>query len=101
MCLCVAHHYLHLDLHTAVRKLLNHALDPYERLHLSDRAREWTRSEGRALSWTASLRQHITGVTQWKGQRDCVCTRETITVKKTCWHRNTTQVSLDNMYTLM
>lgn len=37
VCLCVTYHYLHLDLHAAVRELLNHTLDPYERLHLSDR----------------------------------------------------------------
>lgn len=36
VCVCLDHHYLHLDLHTAVGELLNHALDPYERLYLSE-----------------------------------------------------------------
>lgn len=41
------HPYLHLDLHAAVRELLNHALDPYERLHLSEREREKNSGQGR------------------------------------------------------
>lgn len=45
--------YLHLDLHTTVRELLNHAFNPYERLHLSVEESERTRSEGWAQSWTA------------------------------------------------
>lgn len=71
LCMCVCFRlcvpYLHLDLHTAVRELLNHALNPYERLHLSDREREWTRSGGRALSWTASQR-HTSP--EWHGGKD-------------------------------
>lgn len=51
---CLFVTYLHLDLHAAVGELLNHAVNPDERLHLSHRGRERTGSEGRAQSWTAS-----------------------------------------------
>lgn len=80
-CLCLCVTYLHLDLHTAVREPLDHAVNPYERLHLSHRERERTSSEGRARSWTASPRH--TSPERHGGKdrdRDCVCTREAITL---------------------
>lgn len=43
--LCVIHRYLNLDLHAAVRELLNHTLNPYERLHLSEIQRSARDSE--------------------------------------------------------
>lgn len=46
VCVRVCITYLHLDLHTTMRELLNHAFNPYERLHLSVEESERTRSEG-------------------------------------------------------
>lgn len=96
-CLCLCVTYLHLDLHTAVREPLDHAVNPYERLHLSHRERERTSSEGRARSWTASPRH--TSPERHGGkdrERDCVCTREAITLEiaRSCSH---TRVSLRSL----
>lgn len=65
------HPYLHLDLHAAVRELLNHALDPYERLHLSEREREReTVDKVEEASWK-SWSEHEDGTHQrWHGGRE-------------------------------
>lgn len=48
VCVCDCESYLHLDLHTTVRELLNHTFNPDERLHLSVEDSEETRSETRS-----------------------------------------------------
>lgn len=66
----VTRHYLHLDLHAAVRELLNHALDPYERLHLSGGERERERESVSKVKTASASLTHITTGTEWMRERE-------------------------------
>lgn len=82
VCLCLRLTYLHLDLHAAVRELLNHAVNPYERLHLSDGERQWTRSEGgEHRAGLLHCNTHQPSGTPARTERDGVCPRDSITGK--------------------
>lgn len=72
LCLRVTRHYLHLDLHTAVRELLDHALNPYERLHLSESERV-DKVRGARAELNCITTTHFTRVTECTGERERVC----------------------------